>query len=113
MRGGTISGNTATYGGGVFIGTGTFIMSGGVISGNTASNGDGGGVSVGGATFIKQSGGTIYGSNADNALKNTATRGNSYGHAVSSASGSKKRNTTAGVGITLDSTKDGASGGWE
>jgi hypothetical protein len=41
-------------------------------------------------------------------LKNTTTSGN--GHAVYVYSGSKKRNSTAYVGVTLDS---GSAGGWE
>jgi hypothetical protein len=139
MSGGTISGNTSSYsGGGVYIQDGTFTMSGGTISDNSASS-MGGGVSVAGGaftmsggtisgnsanngggvdvysngTFTKQSGGIIYGSNASGSLKNTATVG-SYGHAVYvSSSPDKKRNTTAGVGVTLDSGIDGSAGGWE
>jgi uncharacterized repeat protein (TIGR02543 family) len=112
MSGGTISGNTASSyrGGGVYVYDGTFTMSGGTISGNAAS--DGGGVYVSGA-FTKQSGGIIYGSDAGAALKNTATSGESNGHAVYVWSGSKKRNTTAGVGVTLDSSIAGPAGGWE
>jgi hypothetical protein len=111
QSGGTISGNTATNGGGV-AGSGTFTMSGGEISGNTASA-YGGGVQVNGR-FTKQAGGIIYGSDADAGLKNTTVSGDSYGHAVYvSSSIAKIRNTTAGVGGTLDSTKDGSVGGWE
>jgi hypothetical protein len=116
MSDGTISGNMATYGdgvstsgGGVYIAIGTFEMSGGEISGNTGS--PGGGVCVATGTFTKQGGGTIYGSDASDALKNTATSGNNYGHAVYVyGSPAKKRNTTAGLGVTLDS---GTAGGWE
>jgi len=44
MEGGTISGNTAWVGGGVFVASkGTFTMEGGTISGNTASENEGGG----------------------------------------------------------------------
>ncbi|MDR1175656.1 MAG: hypothetical protein LBK83_09350 [Treponema sp.] len=119
MSGGEISGNSVfgasfqDYGGGVYVDSGTFTMNGGEISGNAASGifGSGGGVCVGGGTFTKQPGGIIYGSNADSSLKNTAYGGN-YGYAVY-VSSSKKRNTTAGEGVTLDSTKDGAAGGWE
>jgi hypothetical protein len=113
MSGGTISGNTASSGGGVYIvgSSGTFTMSGGTISGNTASSGGGVYVSSYSGAFTKQSGGTIYGSGASDTLKNTATS-NSYGHAVY-VSSSKKRDSTAGPGITLDSTKTGAAGGWE
>ena len=112
MSGGEISGNTAFYyGGGVYMSSGTFTMNGGEISGNTAPDG-GGGVYVSSGTFTKQSGGTIYGSDASNTLKNTASS-SSYGHAVYVDSGSKKRNTTAGEGITLNSSLSGSAGGWE
>jgi hypothetical protein len=72
-------------------------------------------VYVGGSgTFIKQAGGIIYGSDAGNTLKNTATRGDYYGHAVYiDKSPSKKRNSTAGSGGTLDSRLNGSAGGWE
>jgi hypothetical protein len=125
MSGGEISGNTANGGGGVSVNAdGVFTMSGGEISGNTADYG--GGVSVNAimimtdeesyliifGTFTKQSGGIIYGSDAGSALKNTA-KNDYYGHAVYVTSAIKKRNTTAGVGVTLDRTKEGAAGGWE
>jgi hypothetical protein len=112
MSGGEISGNSATVrGGGVFVSEiGTFTMSGGEISGNNTS-GSGGGVYVDGM-IAKQSGGIIYGSNASSSLQNTAS-GDSAGHAVYVSSSQKRRNSTAGVGVTLDSTKDGAAGGWE
>jgi uncharacterized repeat protein (TIGR02543 family) len=125
MSGGEISGNTSgntssssySYGGGVYVESfsgqgGSFTMSGGTISGNTASYG--GGVYVSSGTFTKQSGGVIYGSNAGNTLENTATSGDSYGHAVYvSSSPAKKRNTTAGTGVALDSAVSGSAGGWE
>jgi hypothetical protein len=67
-------------------------------------------VYVDGGTFTKQGGGTIYGSDQSSALKNTAN-GDTYGHAVYvSGSPAKKRNTTAGLGVTLNS---GTAGGWE
>jgi hypothetical protein len=118
MNGGEISGNTSSYsGGGVSVLNGTFTMSGGEISGNivsASSYGEGGGVYVHyDGTFTKQSGGTIYGSDAEDALKNTADSGDDYGHAVYVWAGSKKRNSTAGVGVTLDSRVDGSAGGWE
>jgi uncharacterized repeat protein (TIGR02543 family) len=124
MSGGTISGNTASSassfytfssnGGGVWVG-GTFTMSGGTISGNTSSSASssGGGVYVRSGSFTKESGGIIYGSDADSALKNTTSNGGAYGHAVYAYESSKKRNTTAGEGVTLDSTKSGTEGGWE
>jgi parallel beta-helix repeat protein len=119
MSGGTVSGNTASssYGGGVYVASsGTFTMSGGTVSGNTASSSYsyGGGVYVNSSgLFIKQSGGTIYGSNASDSLKNTAYS-DSYGHAVYVAtSPAKKRNTTAGSGVTLNSGVSDSAGGWE
>jgi hypothetical protein len=122
MSGGTISGNTVSssysdsysYGGGVCVSSGTsFTMSGGTISGNTASAyyyGYGGGVFVDGGAFFTKQGGTIYGSNASSLYMNTADYD---GHAVYVSSGSKKRNTTAGTGVTLNSSVSGSSGGWE
>ena len=102
MSGGEISGNTASststtsnaYGGGVYVGR--------------RSDGNGGYVS---GTFTKESGGTIYGSDASDSLKNTAS-GDAYGHAAYVESGSKKRNSTAGPGVTLNSSLGEAEGGW-
>jgi uncharacterized repeat protein (TIGR02543 family) len=101
-----------------------FTMNGGTISGNSArtsrfSNPDtsvttpgaaasyGDGVYAGKGTFTKSGGGTIYGSDADNALKNSPNA------VYVGSSPAKKRTTTAGPGVNLDSTKDGAAGGWE
>jgi hypothetical protein len=114
MEGGEISGNTASsyYGGGVFVSGGTFTMKEGEISGNTASYG--GGVYVSSGTFTKQAAvGVEYGSNASDSLKNTATSGDLYGHAVYVASGGKIRNVTAGSGVAIDSEISGSAGGWE
>jgi hypothetical protein len=116
ISGGKVSGNSAfsepssrlfTLGGGIYA-VGDFAMSGGEISGNTASNG--GGVCAGG-TFAKQSEGIIYGSDAGGVLKNTANRSEG-GHAVYLGL-NKKLNSTAGVGVTLDSSVEGVAGGWE
>ncbi|MDR2417762.1 MAG: hypothetical protein LBD79_01750 [Treponema sp.] len=84
-------------------------MSDGEISGNTSSYG--GGVYSSG-TFTK-SGGTIYGSNADPTSKNIVNDGDTYGHAVYTDPASKKRNTTAGTDIPLSSKTSGSTGGWE
>jgi hypothetical protein len=48
MNGGTITGNIADKGGGVCVYGGTFSMLDGIITGNTADNDGGGGVYVGG-----------------------------------------------------------------
>jgi hypothetical protein len=119
MSDGNISDNiAASSGGGVYVRRAMFTMNGGTISGNNAYD-SGGGVwvyayDINGGTFTKQSGGVIYGSNASNVLRNIATSGNDYGHAVYVySSPAKKRNTTAGIGVTLDSTKNGAAWGWE
>jgi uncharacterized repeat protein (TIGR02543 family) len=114
MNDGTISDNTASYGGGgVCVFGGAFTMSGGTISGNTASGYGGGVYIVSSGTFIKQLGSVIYGSNAASNFKNTAVSGDSYGHAVYVFSGSKKRNSTAGTGVVLDTTLGSSAGGWE
>jgi len=119
MSGGEISGNTASNsGGGVALG-GNFTMSGGEIFGNTAFS-YGGGVDVGNyGTFTKNGGGTIYGytggDTKSNVVKNSSgvVQSNS-GHAVYVESiPVKRRETTAGPGVNLDSNVAGASGGWE
>ncbi|MDR2534669.1 MAG: hypothetical protein LBD29_01390 [Treponema sp.] len=115
MNGGTISGNTAShsYGGGVYVNGGTFTMNNGTISGNAASHYYGGGVYVDRGTFIKSNkGGIIYGSNAPEGQANKAR---SRGHAVYCYLGgrSRIRDTTARVTTALDSSKNGADGGWE
>jgi len=70
MSGGTISGNTANNGGGVYVGGGTFTMESGTISGNTAETGGGVHVYIGSFDFTTRtfvvgtftmSGGTISG----------------------------------------------------
>jgi hypothetical protein len=86
-------------------------MSDGTISGNSASSHGGGVYVCSNGNFIKRVG-TIYGSDAGDTLKNTADSGD--GHAVYvDTSPSKKRDITAGTGVTLDSAKDGTEGGWE
>jgi hypothetical protein len=85
---------------------GALIMkAGSKINGDANSSSSGGGVYVVGGTFTKQSGGIIYGSDANDASQNTAMDG---GHAVYVYSVSKRRDTTAGEGVTLDS---GSAGG--
>jgi hypothetical protein len=98
MRGGKISGNTASSGsgGGVYV-RGTFTMEGGEISGNTAAT-------TGGGVFVNNSDtsvfrivtGTIHGSNATSALRNTAT---TSGAALYKATnGTAQRGTFSGAG---------------
>jgi hypothetical protein len=116
MSGGEISGNTASFnGGGVYVySSGTFAMSGGKISGNTTSYEGGGVYVVNDGTFTKQTGAVIYGSDAEDGLKNTATNDSSYGHAVYVASSPAKiRSTTADSSLALNSGVKGAAGGWE
>jgi hypothetical protein len=71
MEGGTMSGNTAVKGGGVYVGgrAGTFTMKDGIISGNNAktsgkNSGDGGGVYGAEIGTINLQGGTISGNTA-------------------------------------------------
>ena len=66
MTGGSIAGNTAPGGGGVYVyDSGTFTMSGGSITGNTANSG--GGVYVGSNGTFTMSGGSITGNIARSA----------------------------------------------
>ncbi|MDR0476071.1 MAG: hypothetical protein LBH43_20690 [Treponema sp.] len=96
-------------------------MESGEILGNTttaypSSYGGGGGVFVAG-NFTK-TGGTIYGYTVgdgnSNAVNNSSGVAQSnQGHAVYVYSGAKRRETTAGPGVNLDSEVSGAAGGWE
>jgi hypothetical protein len=104
MKGGEISGNTRTYDDG-----------GEVISGR------GSGVYVSGGTFTK-TGGTIYGYSADDTINSNVVKDdsgevvNNQGHAVYvdvDSSTNRRRETTAGPTVNLDSTKSGTAGGWE
>jgi hypothetical protein len=88
MSGGEITGNSANGDGGGVEVRGSFAMKGGEISGNSAHRG--GGVEIANyminnvlnvASFSK-TGGVIYGSSADDSLKNTAGSGDTWGHAV-------------------------------
>jgi hypothetical protein len=130
MSGGKISGNTVSssssfyspYGGGVYVGDGIFTMSGGEIYGNTAYSPSsfhtsyGGGVYVDSkGTFTKIGGGSIYGYTGDAASNVVILSGavlSDRGHAVY-VSDSKRRESTAGPIVNLDSNVEGAAGGWE
>jgi predicted outer membrane repeat protein len=122
MEGGRIFGNTANTtstssgGGGVYVSNAIFTMSGGEIFFNIAPSG--GGVFVtGSAGIIKEGGGTVFGYAMGDSNRNTATTGisgNNRGHAVFvNSSPNKRRETTAGPGLNLDSNISGAAGGWE
>jgi len=104
MFGGTISGNSAWSGGGVYnsgLGqNGPFTMSGGTISGNNAVFGGGihnepaqpGGVTAGAATLANPatvliSGGIIHGSDASSELRNTVTGQDAQGAAILTSTG--------------------------
>ena len=97
MNGGTISGNTATNGGGVGVyGTGSafatngsaFIMNGGAISGNTATN-NGGGV------YVSSNGTFNMNGEATSVSNNTAT--NNGGGVYVSKSGTFNMNGNASI----------------
>jgi hypothetical protein len=118
MAGGDITENTASaanssYGGGVYVdNTGLFAMDNGTLGGNTAQTG--GGVYVNSTGLFTKAaalGCIIYGSDGGT-NKNTATGGDAGGHAVYAGS-AKKRNSTAGTLVELDSTSSGSAGGWE
>ena len=126
MIDGEISGNTVSssgsyssyrsFGGGVYIGSGTFTMEGGTISGNTSSSTTttytfGGGVYVGQYGTFTKTDGTIN----NNVVKHSSgslvdNQGNA---AYVGSNPAKRRETTAGPGVELDSKKTGTEGGWE
>lgn len=59
MNGGSITGNNAVDGGGVFLDNSEFIMTAGIISGNTLTLGTGGGIDVKGSSTVSITGGEI------------------------------------------------------
>lgn len=63
MHGGSITGNTAINGGGVYV-DGIFAMTGGSIAGNTVNDGSGGGVYVNIVGSFTMTGGSITGNKA-------------------------------------------------
>ena len=102
MNGGTISGNTARYGGGVFV-YGTFTMSGGTISGNTATASSyayGGGVFVSG-TFT-MSGGTISGNTARDSGGGVYMEGQGGTFTMSGGTISGNTASTSGGGVCVN-----------
>jgi len=107
-----------SHGGGVYVdNNGIFNMKGGTISGNTSSakHGQptptlaayGGGVYVNSGNF-KKTGGTI----TDNFVKIDGNTQSNCGKMVYVNSG-KRRETTAGPTVNLDSNVEGSAGGWE
>jgi hypothetical protein len=129
MQGGTINGNTAFAGGGVGIGGGTFIMEGGSIFGNRAYDRGGGVFMFSGLDrlFIKQppangiGSGIIYGYDENDPVNSNVVKNingeilNNRGNAVFLDNGfghGPRRNTTVYETDNMDSSKDGAAGGW-
>jgi TolB-like protein len=120
MNGGTISGNYAQYGGGVY-NYGTFTMRGGTITGNTASE-NGGGVYIReGRTFTK-TGGTITGYSSDQNNGNVVKDADGYilarkGHAVfveGGTRGTRRKETTSGPDANMScGGSRGTTGDWD
>jgi len=106
MEGGTISGHTSSMtGGGVYVAGGTFTMKGGEISGNKAVIYGGGVYVAGGNVYnrvsFSKTGGTFYGYDAEQNLRNTVV--SRIGHAVYQAGDANWRNATAGPTMNDDS----------
>jgi hypothetical protein len=122
FSGGKIAGNVASNsGGGVNANHGSvFVMSGGEIAGNRAVYGGAGVAVLGEGNSFKKTGGIIYGLDAAEELRNLNTEG---GNSVDVTRHSdlrvelitdiKRRRNTTGETVQLDSTKNGAEGGWE
>jgi hypothetical protein len=113
MQGGTINGNECTgSAGGVNVATtGTFTMQGGTISGNKSS--EGGGVRVAGnGVFTKSGSSIIYGGDEGDDLSNKADDNKGNAVYINRDPTFWSRNSTAGAGVDLDSTKDDSAGGW-
>ena len=113
MEGGVISDNTTTSsGGGVFMRNSSITMTGGEITGNRASSSGGGVFADGGG--IRKTGGTIFGYTEGDINSNTVMQGivgGNRGHAVySSTAYQRRRESTAGPRVNLDSS---TSANWE
>ena len=115
MNGGTISNNTSTVyhstsgrngGGGVYSNGSTFTMTAGLISGNAVSS-FGGGVHICSGSFTK-TGGIIDDTNSTT----VADRGR-VAFVYLTSTTYRKRETTAGSTVNLNSAVAGTSGGWE
>ncbi|MDR1352361.1 MAG: hypothetical protein LBK05_03670 [Treponema sp.] len=124
MSGGKISGNSAIHsyseegngvseGGGVSVSNSesSFTMSGGEISGNSAGQ-YGGGVYVNyyNSNSFSKTGGVIYGSDASAALRNTAKRGDTHGHAVFHSGYYRDATLNAGDNISTSGPFPSSSG---
>jgi len=112
----SVSGNTSAYGGGVYVSGGIFAMQDNTqVSGNTATY-NGGGVCINyyvsyvdsmktktavTSGTITKTGGTIYGDDADQKLKNTAI--SRMGHTMYDGENKLWRNAGAGPNINSDS----------
>jgi hypothetical protein len=123
MNGGEISRNTSSCGGGVYVQSGTFTMIDGEIFGNISYllvdpyyDYGGGGVFANG-TYTK-TGGIIYGYTAGDSKSNVVRNydsgavQNGLGHAVYYTS-EKRRESTAGPTVNMNSSVVGSAGGWE
>jgi hypothetical protein len=114
MNGGTISGNAAKSGGGVYVDSyGLFHMNGGIISENMAEgdasgrDADGGGVYVGRGGLFNMNGGTISG----NAAMNSVNEGNGGGVFVTTRISAAPGGTFNMSGGIIRSNYAGESGG--
>ncbi|GHV03786.1 hypothetical protein AGMMS50229_03750 [Campylobacterota bacterium] len=105
MLGGEIKDNNASgnSGGGVHVGVGNFTMYGGTISGNEANYGGGVFVNAGAGGTFNKTGGTIYGK--DSGANTNSASADNRGHAVFYDNGgtTKYRDTTANALIGLNS----------
>ncbi|MDR2490087.1 MAG: hypothetical protein LBD20_01645 [Spirochaetaceae bacterium] len=117
MNNGKILNNRASFDGGGVYSFSRVSINGGIIGGNQAHSGGGVFVSGSNVTFTKTGNSIIYGDtdhlHTEGSTENTASEnGNAVMYAVDS-NGGKKRDSTAGVGVSMSSDLLGARGGWE
>jgi len=107
MTGGTISGNTAKNGGGVYVGVGSFIMTGGSVTSNTARDGgSGGGVYSYSSSSFSRTGGEISGNTGGDVYIFLDNVGSSDG---GNGDGNSSGNNNSSGGN--DGSSDGNNGG--
>ena len=111
MKGGEISNNTASCGGGVDVANGTFTMEGDSKISNNTGTSDGGGVRVDSGTFTME-GGTISGNEAqDTDGGGVEVNGGTFNMKDGTISGNKANSWGGGVYVTYSNSTFNMTGG--
>ena len=110
MYGGDITGNSANFGGGVYVKSGTFNMDGGTIKSNTSSGGYGT-LSFGGAGVYVEASGNFIMNNTASVTENKIGYGSTGGAGVYVNGGTFEMHNDASVADNTVNNINGSSGG--